>query len=315
MNQAEAFAILGIPPDAVARGRDAAYITKAYRVASLKHHPDKNENSPESTARFQKINEAYHYLSSPASASASASMPTSFAGAFSYQEILVFFIRTMFARTGNDAVDGADIEAALMHIVSSNYDKLLKTLDKSTAVAVYEFMHEYADVLHLPEDTLEKMFKIVSDKMKADNLVILNPTLSDVFQKKVYELEYESKRFKVPLWHNEVYYSLTSESDLVVRCNICDVPNYMYIDENNHITLSIRTSIQRLLDTGSVTVAVPLPDQPPVEIKIPSHALVITTAPQLYVCPDPAIGIPKINTRIPLDASILAGISVRVELY
>jgi len=314
MNQTEAFAILEIPPDAGARGRDMAYITKAYRLASLKHHPDKNENSPESTARFQKINEAYHYLSSNINASSSIP-PPSFAGAFSYQELFVFFIRTMFARNGNGEVNAADIEAALMHIVSSNYDKLLKTLDKSTAIAVYEFMHEYADILHLPEDTLEKMFKIVSDKMKSDNLVILNPTLSDVFQKKVYDLEYESKRFTVPLWHNEVYYPLTSDSDLVVRCNICDVPEYMYIDENNHITLSVRTSIQRLLDTGSVSVAIPLTDQPPVEIKIPSHALVITTASQLYVCPGQAIGIPKINTRAPLDASVLAGISVHVELY
>jgi hypothetical protein len=314
MNQTEAFAILEIPSDAGSRGRDMAYITKAYRLASLKHHPDKNENSPESTARFQKINEAYHYLSSNINASSSIP-PQSFAGAVSYQEIFVFFIRTMFARNGNGDVNVSDIETALMHIVSSNYDKLLKTLDKSTAIAVYEFMHEYADVLHLPEDTLEKMFKIVSDKMKSDNLVILNPSLSDVFQKKVYDLEYESKRFTVPLWHNEVYYPLTNDSDLVVRCNICDVPEYMYIDENNHIVLSVRTSIQRLLDTGSVTVTIPLTDQPSVEIKIPSHALVITTASQLYVCPDLSIGIPKINTRAPLDASVLAGISVRVELY
>jgi hypothetical protein len=313
MNQTEAFDILGIPADVCAR--DMPYITKAYRMASLKHHPDKNENSPESTARFQKINEAYQYLDFHASTHSAASAMHSFAGgAFSYQEIFVFFIRTMFARTGNDAVDSADIEAALMHIVSSNYDKLMKTLDKTTAVSVYEFMHEYADILHLPEDTLETMFKIVSDKMKSDNLVILNPTLADVFGKKVYELEYESKRFSVPLWHNEMYYALTNDSDLVVRCTICDVPDYMYIDENNHITLSIRTSIQRLLDTGSVTVTIPLLDQPPVEIKIPSSVLTVTTATQTYACPDP-IGIPKINTRNLLDSSTLAGMSVCINLY
>jgi hypothetical protein len=313
MNQTEAFYILGIPADVCAR--DMPYITKAYRMASLKHHPDKNENSPESTARFQKINEAYQYLDSHASTPSAASAMHSFAGgAFSYQEIFVFFIRTMFARTGNDAVDSADIEAALMHIVSSNYDKLMKTLDKTTAVSVYEFMHEYADILHLPEDTLEKMFKIVSDKMKSDNLVILNPTLADVFGKKVYELEYESKRFSVPLWHNEMYYALTNDSDLVVRCTICDAPDYMYIDENNHITLSIRTSIQRLLDTGSITVTIPLLDQPPVEIKIPSSVLTVTTATQTYACPDP-VGIPKINTRNLLDSSTLAGMSVCIELY
>ena len=308
MNRSEAFAILGITGDA--NGCDTGHITRAYRVASLKHHPDKNENSLESTAQFQKINEAYQYLLST-STSANAANPSS-SPALSYQELFVFFIRSMFARNGNDAVDGSDIEAALMHIVSSNYDKLLKTLDKPTAVSVYEFMHEYADTLHLPEDTLEKMFKIVSDKMKSDNLVILNPTLTDVFHKKVYELEYESKRFTIPLWHSEVYYSLTGDSDLVVRCTICDIPEYMYIDENNHVTISIRTSVQRLLDTGAVTVTIPLVN--PVEIKIPASALAVTAASQLYVCPDP-VGIPKINTRNPLDASVLAGISVCVQLY
>jgi hypothetical protein len=221
----------------------------------------------------------------------------------------------MFNRSGPQSVNvnSDDIEAALMHIVSSNYDKLLHTLDKSTAIAVYEFMREYADILHLPSDALEKMFKIVSDKMKSDNVIILNPTLADVFQKKVYELEYESKHFTVPLWHNEIYYKLDNDADLVVRCNISDVPEYMYIDENNHITINIRTSVQKLLDTGSVTVCIPLsPD--PLSITIPCHELIVMKNVQVYKCPDP-IGIPRINTRKPLDDTIMAGINVCIELY
>jgi hypothetical protein len=221
----------------------------------------------------------------------------------------------MFNRSGSQSVNvnSDDIEAALMHIVSSNYDKLLHTLDKSTAIAVYEFMREYADILHLPSDALEKMFKIVSDKMKSDNVIILNPTLADVFHKKVYELEYESKHFTVPLWHNEIYYKLDNDADLVVRCNISDVPEYMYIDENNHITINIRTSVQKLLDAGSVTVCIPLsPD--PLSITIPCHELIVMKNVQVYKCPDP-IGIPRINTRKPLDDTIMAGINVCIELY
>lgn len=313
MHKKEALQLLGLD-STKSSIHDINTITKAYRVESLKHHPDKNENSPESTARFQKINEAYTYL---VSKTCNASTTSSFASASqfssSYHDLFIFFIRSMFDKEKN-GIASSDIEAALVHIISSNYDKLLKTLDKATAISVYEFMHEYAEILHLPTESLERMFQIVSEKMRSDNVVLLNPSLSDVFHKKIYDLEYESKHFTVPLWHNEMYYRLDDVCDLVVRCNICDVPEYMYIDENNHITISVRTAVQKLLETGSVTVCIPFVNDESINITVPSSDLMVTKKSQVYKCPDP-IGIPKINTRNPFDVSVLAGISVCIELY
>ena len=40
-------------------------IKKSYRKLSMLYHPDKNKNNPESTAKFQKISEAYETLSDP----------------------------------------------------------------------------------------------------------------------------------------------------------------------------------------------------------------------------------------------------------
>ena len=37
-------------------------IKKSYRKLSMIYHPDKNKNNPESTAKFQKISEAYETL-------------------------------------------------------------------------------------------------------------------------------------------------------------------------------------------------------------------------------------------------------------
>ena len=49
--------ILEVPETA-----SADEIKKAYRRLSLIHHPDKNNNSPESASKFQKISEAYETL-------------------------------------------------------------------------------------------------------------------------------------------------------------------------------------------------------------------------------------------------------------
>ncbi|KAH9203466.1 DnaJ domain-containing protein, partial [Leptodontidium sp. 2 PMI_412] len=49
----------------IARDSTEAQIRKAYKKMSLKHHPDKHNNSEASTIAFQKLNEANCILSDP----------------------------------------------------------------------------------------------------------------------------------------------------------------------------------------------------------------------------------------------------------
>lgn len=49
----------------VAPSASAAEIKAAFRILALKHHPDRNNDSPESTARFKTIYNAYSVLSDP----------------------------------------------------------------------------------------------------------------------------------------------------------------------------------------------------------------------------------------------------------
>lgn len=59
MNDPNSFyKILGVLPNS-----SKAEIKKAYRVLSMKYHPDKNNNSEESKTKIQEINEAYETLS------------------------------------------------------------------------------------------------------------------------------------------------------------------------------------------------------------------------------------------------------------
>ena len=295
-------------------------LVRQYRLESLKHHPDKNNNTPESTARFQEINEAYCTLLKLADLDdtddADDGGDTT---QHSYSNIFAFFIRAKFN-------NNSSIEAALMDIIANNYNKLLANLDKQTAVQIYEFMQEYADILYLRPEDMERMRSIVADKMKSDNLVILNPSLKDLIEHRVYRLEYEGQVFMVPLWHHEIYYPLTcvggdggsdvkDDSELIVRCILEDAPDYVHVDDLNNLTIHIRTSIQRAFDAGSITVSV-IPDI--FEFTIPASALSVArvqTYTHSYRGQAATIGIPQINSKHLYDASLLGRVDVCIEMY
>ena len=290
-------------------------LVRQYRLESLKHHPDKNNNAPESTARFQRINEAYRALLEQEDCADGADGADE-----TYGNIFLFFVRAKFGGGGDGGGGGSNsttsIEDALLNIVANNYTKLLAGLNKQTAIQIYEFMQEYADIFYLRPDDLERMRAIVADKMKSDNIVILNPSLKDLLDKKIYRLDYEGQTFMVPLWHNEIYYPLdaTGERELIVRCNIFDLPDHVHVDEHNNMTISVRTSVQRAFDSGGITVSTPVsPDAS--EITIPASALTLAKTQQVCVGTGTCIGIPKINTRNVYDASVLGRVVVCVELY
>ena len=63
MNYKNAFEILEIDLSQPSYNNiSLEYLKKQYKKLALKHHPDKNGNTPESNEKFQQINEAYNYL-------------------------------------------------------------------------------------------------------------------------------------------------------------------------------------------------------------------------------------------------------------
>jgi DnaJ-class molecular chaperone len=60
MSKEELYTILEIPKTAT-----DDEIKKAYKKAALKHHPDRNPNNPEATAKFQEVGKAFATLSDP----------------------------------------------------------------------------------------------------------------------------------------------------------------------------------------------------------------------------------------------------------
>ena len=58
MTPDEAEALLGVEAGCV----DEKLLRRAFKKASLKHHPDKNVGDPDATARFQQVGEALETL-------------------------------------------------------------------------------------------------------------------------------------------------------------------------------------------------------------------------------------------------------------
>ena len=71
--------------------------------------------------------------------------------------------------------------------------------------------------------------------MVYDNIIVLNPSLSDLLNDNIFKLDIDEKEFYVPLWHHELHFSLQNK-DLIVRCEP-DIPKNFWINEFNTIYL------------------------------------------------------------------------------
>ena len=73
---------------------------------------------------------------------------------------------------------------------------------------------------------------ILQKKMKRDNIIILNPTIDDLLDDKIYKLALEERTFMVPLWHHEVCFDI-SGADLIVQ-SLPELEDHIFID--NHVS-------------------------------------------------------------------------------
>ena len=145
---------------------------------------------------------------------------------------------------------------------------MFEAFDNQTAMELYTFISRYKDLLYLDDESLESIKKIIREKVKNDNIYILNPSLSDLFNHRIYKLKCNDNTYYVPLWLSELHYESdgssmsdstekisnnNSNNDIIVFC-IPDLPDHITIDENNNIHCSIQTKINRLLKNEKITV-------------------------------------------------------------
>ena len=94
--------------------------------------------------------------------------------------------------------------------------KIFQNIEKVKAVDIYQIVVKYQKILHISDETMDKMTEIIKEKIKDDNIIILNPTLDDLFKNNIYKLVFQGEIIYIPLWHSELHYEI-SKTNLIVK--------------------------------------------------------------------------------------------------
>ena len=236
MDYNQAFEILEIDLD-FANYKDISleYLKKQYRKLILKHHPDKNGNTPESNEKFQQIHEAYNFLKQELN----YINPTNFDNGETdneqdsslYVNILSNFMKSVFEGTYKDVL--SKIVGDIINAGKKISVTLFDDLDKDTALNIYVFLSNNRCVLHLSQEIMDIIRDIVVKKYNNVEVYKLNPSINDLLNNNVYKLYVNEELFLVPLWHNESYFD-SSGCEIIVICEP-ELPNNITIDDDNNI--------------------------------------------------------------------------------
>ena len=217
------------------------YLKKQYRKLALKNHPDKNGNTDESTKKFQKINEAYHFLKREIKHLNYDDLEHDIKeedeelfNSSLYSDILKGFMKTVFEGKYNELL--TKIVNDIITAGKRTSVKLFDDLDKDTAFNIYTFLSNNRSILHLSQEILEVIREIVVKKYDNVDVYKLNPSINDLLNNNLYKLYVHDELYLVPLWHNESYFD-GSGCEIIVICEP-ELPEGIQIDDDNNIFIT-----------------------------------------------------------------------------
>ena len=209
-------------------------LKKQYHKLALWNHPDKNNNTEESKICFQEINEAYQFLTNHFHQHHNTH-PTNENEIFSFQSLLTKFIHIFFQNS-----DHTELVYTIISKIINQCENItvhiFDGLNKELAYWIYTFILNNKKWLHFSNDKLDTLWKILLEKYNHTDYYVMQPTLEDMFESKVYKLVINEVCYIVPLWHTEITYDNT-KTEINVLCNPI-LPNHITIDEENNIIMN-----------------------------------------------------------------------------
>lgn len=315
--------MLGLLPD---KKYTLEELKKKYKIAALKHHPDKHFNSQESTIKFKEINEAYLYLygkhtndnNNNAAKKNECKNENENENDDCYANLLSKFINSLMNKFSQTQIAAVHI---VIQVLMNKCEMLRSTLfdhmDRESLLFIHQLIIKYHSILELGTDRLNGIREIIKKKLQENDIIIIQPTISELFnENNIQVVEHEKNTYYVPLWHTEIYYNINhphenangdgQERELIVKC-IPSLPEHIYIDEINNIYIDVRTRVENLFNQTKLTVLI----SESVSFDIPIHTLEFKTHQTITL---KKCGIPMINTENMYDVSEKMNVIIHLEI-
>ena len=178
----------------------------------------------------------------------------------------------------------SDIVTNIIFDIINNYEdisiKIFDGLEKETCLLVYTFILKYKDLLHLSQDKINIIREIILKKYDNVSCYRINPSLKDLFEDNVYQLNANNQLYIVPLWHNEIYFEDDiCGNEIIVLCSP-DLPSNIEIDERNNIVINYESKFEELYDLllntkdGNSCIKIELYKNKMIEIELSRLALI-----------------------------------------
>lgn len=231
MNKIEACKILHIPETYTQE-----QLKRQYHINALRWHPDKNlKNKDEATIKFQKITEAYNFL----------------------------------LQADNTYYDDSNMKHTYEYILKAFVDflihnkfsvKILLELDSEQLQLTIRYLRlcSQNNSIHISylkqiERLITEIEKIYEKRESSEKIILLEPNIDDLFEQKLFKLNYGNEIFFVPLWHNDMTFTDVSNNEFNVKCEP-KLEKHIDIDENNNVLVFINYDIKKLLNTENIKI-------------------------------------------------------------